>query len=156
FNNVASSATSPVSVALQDNPGAGTLGGTTTVSASGGTASFNDLSVDRAGVGYTLTASAPSLALPRMGLSIEGVTGGEIAVLGYSWGETITPPPSGGGGGTSRPTLNDFQFTVDTSTADVGFLTSTAAGRAYPSLTLHVRNAAGQEYLTYELSDVLF
>ena len=51
--------TANVSVALGSNPVAGTLGGTRTVAAVAGVASFGDLTIDRAGSGYTLTASAP-------------------------------------------------------------------------------------------------
>src|SRR5262249_18563879 len=54
--------TDQVTVALGNNPGGGTLGGTTTVTVSGGVATFADLSVSQAGTGYTLTASAPGLA----------------------------------------------------------------------------------------------
>lgn len=41
--------------------GGGTLGGTTTQSADLGCATFNDLTVDTAAAGYTLTASAPTV-----------------------------------------------------------------------------------------------
>src|SRR5437870_1511832 len=51
-----------VTVALGNNPGGGTLGGTTAVAAVNGVATFFDLSLDRTGTGYTLTASASGLA----------------------------------------------------------------------------------------------
>lgn len=47
-----------VPVALGANPAGGTLGGTTTVTAVNGVATFSGLSIDRAGAGYTLVASA--------------------------------------------------------------------------------------------------
>jgi alpha-tubulin suppressor-like RCC1 family protein len=53
-----SSASMNVTVALGNNPDGGNLSGTTTVPATGGVAIFSDLSLDKAGVGYTLTASA--------------------------------------------------------------------------------------------------
>jgi hypothetical protein len=43
------------------NPGGGSLSGTTTEPASGGAASFSDLSIDRPGIGYRLTASSPGI-----------------------------------------------------------------------------------------------
>ncbi len=43
------------------NPGGGTLAGTLTVTASGGVATFHDISIDKAGTGYTLVASAMDL-----------------------------------------------------------------------------------------------
>src|SRR6185295_1065761 len=48
-------------MAIGTNPGGGTLSGTTTVAASGGVASFSTLSINKAGPGYTLTASAAGL-----------------------------------------------------------------------------------------------
>jgi adhesin/invasin len=51
----------PVTIALDANPGGGTLSGTLTVNASFGRATFNDLSINRTGSGYTLVASASGL-----------------------------------------------------------------------------------------------
>jgi hypothetical protein len=60
FGNLTSS-TASVTVVLGPNPGSGTLSGTTTVTASGGVASFGDLSINQAGTGYTLAASSSGL-----------------------------------------------------------------------------------------------
>jgi hypothetical protein len=54
--------TAPVTVAIGSNPGSGTLSGTLTVNASGGIASFSDLSINQPGDGYTLTATSPGFA----------------------------------------------------------------------------------------------
>lgn len=52
----------PVTVAIDVNPAGGTLAGTTTVlTDAAGAASFPGLSIDRAGVGYTLSATSPGL-----------------------------------------------------------------------------------------------
>ena len=56
------SANTPIQVALGDNPGAAGLSGTVTLSAVNGVATFPDLSLDRPGTGYTLTANAPHLS----------------------------------------------------------------------------------------------
>jgi hypothetical protein len=53
--------TGPVTVALDSNPGAASLGGTTQVNAVDGVATFGDLSIDKAGSGYTLQASASGI-----------------------------------------------------------------------------------------------
>jgi len=53
--------TGPVTVALIDGTAGAVLGGTRTVSASGGIARFGDLRVDRPGSGYHLRASTSSL-----------------------------------------------------------------------------------------------
>ncbi|MEE8116543.1 MAG: hypothetical protein V3T28_05475, partial [Gemmatimonadales bacterium] len=69
--------TTVVALAIGSNPANGTLSGTTTATAAQGMASFSDLSIDSAGTGYTLTASA------------EGLTGAESD----SFDVTVTPPP---------------------------------------------------------------
>jgi hypothetical protein len=50
-----------ITVALGNNAGNGTLEGSLQVAAVDGVASFNDLTIDAAGVGYTLTAEAANL-----------------------------------------------------------------------------------------------
>ena len=49
--------TAPVTVALQQNPAGGTLSGTLTRNAVAGVATFNNLSVNTVGTGYTLSAT---------------------------------------------------------------------------------------------------
>lgn len=53
--------TAAVTVAIGSNPGSGSLAGTATVYARGGVASFSNLSIDKPGIGYTLTASSPGI-----------------------------------------------------------------------------------------------
>ena len=59
--NLVTSSTASIILAIGTNPGGGTLTGTTTVSASSGVATFNNLSIDKVGTGYTLTASSTGL-----------------------------------------------------------------------------------------------
>ncbi len=59
--NLATSSTAAVTVTIGANPGSGSLSGTTTVDASGGVATFGNLSIDRSGLGYTLTMSSPGI-----------------------------------------------------------------------------------------------
>ena len=59
--STAADATDAVTVAIETNAGGGTLSGTTTVNAVGGTASFADLSIDQSGPGYTLVATSGTL-----------------------------------------------------------------------------------------------
>lgn len=49
--------TGPVTMTIRDNPGGGTLSGTLTVNAAAGIATFSNLSIDKAGTGYTIQAS---------------------------------------------------------------------------------------------------
>jgi hypothetical protein len=59
--NRVTSATTSITVAILDNPGGGTLSGTKTVSAVAGMATFSGLSIDKAGTGYDLAATATGL-----------------------------------------------------------------------------------------------
>ncbi len=56
------SSTASITIALDTNPTSGLLGGTTTVSAIGGIATFSTLTVSLAGTGYTLEATSSDLA----------------------------------------------------------------------------------------------
>jgi hypothetical protein len=59
--NTVTSATAQVTLAIGANPGSGTLSGTTMVSAVNGVAVFSNLSIDKTGDGYTLTAASAGL-----------------------------------------------------------------------------------------------
>jgi hypothetical protein len=52
----------PVTIALEPNPAGGKLSGTTTVNAVNGMATFSNLSIDKAGLGYVLLATSPEIA----------------------------------------------------------------------------------------------
>src|SRR5207247_1828400 len=61
WGNVVTGYTGLITVALGANPGGGTLAGTTSVNAVSGVATFSTLSINNAGTGYTLVASASGL-----------------------------------------------------------------------------------------------
>ena len=61
LGNLVPSFAGNVTVALGANPGTSTLGGTPTKAASGGVATFSDLTLNHVGNGYTLTAAAGGL-----------------------------------------------------------------------------------------------
>src|SRR5205807_1562773 len=61
FGNVDPNFARSVSVLLAGNPGGGPLGGTLTASASSGVATFSNLTLNKAGSGYALQASASNL-----------------------------------------------------------------------------------------------
>ena len=67
-----------VSLAISANPAGGTLSGTATVAAVGGVATFSNLSINNAGTGYTLAASASGLT---------SATSGAFNIT------TVAPPP---------------------------------------------------------------
>jgi hypothetical protein len=59
--NTVTTATTSITLAIGTNPASGTLAGTTTVAAVSGVATFANVSINNAGTGYTLTASATAL-----------------------------------------------------------------------------------------------
>src|SRR5207249_4248148 len=61
-NNTATGFTGNVTLAIGTNPSGGALSGTATHAASGGVATFAGLSIDKAGTGYTLTATGAGSA----------------------------------------------------------------------------------------------
>jgi len=61
FGNVDPKFDGSVAIALLNNPGGATLGGTLTVSAQGGVANFSGLTLDKFGIGYTLQISSNGL-----------------------------------------------------------------------------------------------
>jgi len=63
LGNLVTGSTASITIAIGVNPGSGTLSGTTTAAASGGTATFNNLSINRTGTGYTLTATSAGLTM---------------------------------------------------------------------------------------------
>jgi hypothetical protein len=107
-NNVVTTATDAVTLILSENPGAATLGGTTTVNAVNGVATFTNVSLNRAAPGYTLrvlgsglvgatstafnvTAAATTTAITS-DLPDPSVTGQAVTVV---YGVTVTAPGSG-------------------------------------------------------------
>ncbi len=96
--NRVTSATTSVSLAIASNPGSGSLTGTNPVTAAGGIASFSNLSIDRAGIGYTLTASATGLAAATS--TSFNVTIGSAAKLDF-----VVHPSNTGGGATIAPAV---------------------------------------------------
>ena len=77
-----------VTVVLATNPGGSTLGGTTPVAAANGVATFFDLSLNKTGTGYTLTARAPGFA-PVTSTAFD-ITPGAARQLAF----TVEPAPS--------------------------------------------------------------
>jgi hypothetical protein len=84
LGNAVTSSTAAVTIGIGVNPGSGVLSGTTTKSASGGIVNFNDLNINQAGLGYTLTAFSPGLM---------GTTSGAFNVTGGS-GVSLTATPN--------------------------------------------------------------
>ena len=58
FGNTVTATNEAIDIQIGTNPSGGVLSGTTTVTAVQGIAAFTDLSIDKAGIGYTLEASS--------------------------------------------------------------------------------------------------
>jgi hypothetical protein len=87
-----------VTIAIGTNPGAGALSGTTPRSATGGTATFTDLSINKPGTGYTLTATATGLTGATS--ATFNITVGPLAQLVFS-----TQPSNAAAGATIAPAV---------------------------------------------------
>ena len=80
FNgNLVPSYSGTVTLSLGSSPPGGTLGGITTAGVAGGIAMFAGLTLDQAGIGYTVVASAPSIS-PATSVSFD-ITAGTAARL---------------------------------------------------------------------------
>lgn len=100
FGNLTGAAVD-LTIGFSVNPGSATLSGTTTVTSSAGTATFNDLSIDNAGDGYRLTASGTDLVSEAslsfdVDLEFTSISAGELNTCGltthgsaYCWGENL-------------------------------------------------------------------
>ena len=87
LGNVATGFTGTVTLALANNPGNSTLGGTLTVTASQGVATFTGLTLNKAGSGYTLQATSSGLSNATTNpFSVTAGLAAELAIL--------TQPPS--------------------------------------------------------------
>jgi len=112
--NLVSSFNGPVTISLANNPGAATLGGTLTVTASNGVATFSDLSLNKAASGYSLQVSASGIG--------GGVTGA-IAVTPATATQVVIsqqPPASvtAGSGFGLKAAIEDAYGNVETSATD--------------------------------------
>ncbi|HET7250881.1 MAG TPA: hypothetical protein VFI79_13610 [Gemmatimonadales bacterium] len=90
-NQTVTSFTGGVTIAIGTNPGGGSLTGTTTVSAASGVATFSGLSIDKSGIGYTLTTTSAGLQSASCGPF--DVTGGTASQLAF----TVQPTNVGAG-----------------------------------------------------------
>lgn len=115
--NLSTSSSSPVTVVLAANPGAGALSGSTTVGAVDGVASFSNLSISQPGTGYMLEATSPAAT------SATSTPFNETSA-----GTTCSPGQAGCGVSASTPTStlnltapagagNTLSITVDPGTA---------------------------------------
>ena len=138
--------TGSVSIGLATNPGGGTLGGTTTVSAVSGAATFSGLTISAPGVGYSLGASSGTL------------TGATSAAFNVSGGVAASISVASGGGQSgainsalAQPVVIQVVDAGSNPVAGttVNFAVVTGGGSVSP--TSGVSNALGQVQTTWTL-----
>ena len=134
-----------VVMAIGTNPSSGTLSGTTTVAAVSGTATFSTLQIDKAGVGYTL--SATSGVLTSSTSNTFNITAGAAAKLAV-----ITQPTNTVSATAISPSvvvqIQDAAGNLTTSTASVVMTIGTNPGSGSLSGTTTVPAVAGSATFT--------
>ena len=132
--------TANVTIAIGTNPGGGTLAGTTTVAAVGGVATFSNLSIDKVGTGYTLTATSTGLTSKTS--STFNITVGTAAKLTF-----LQQPTSATAGVSVSPSvtvrIEDASGNLTTSTASVTVAIGTNPGGGTLSGTKTVAAVSG-------------
>jgi hypothetical protein len=89
LNNVQQSFSGNVTVSLGANPGGGSLGGTTTVAAVNGVATFKNLSLRKAAAGYTLAAASGALTPDTSAaFTVTAAAAASVAISGGSGQQT--------------------------------------------------------------------
>jgi MYXO-CTERM domain-containing protein len=140
FGNRVPTFTGNVSIALQANPGGGTLGGTTTVAAVSGVVSFSNLTIDRAATGYTLRATSTGLTMVDT-VAFDVISGSASAIA-----FTVQPTDSVAGVAFSPAvvvTVRDTQGNTDPTFAGNITLSITNPGAASLAGTISVLVANG-------------
>ena len=123
-NNLVTSSTATIVIALSANPGSGTLSGTKTVDAVAGVATFNDLNIDKPGTGYRLSASSSPLTGATS--SLFNIIVGAAAKLAFTVQPSATQTYPTVISPAVRVTVQDIAGnTVTTSTASIGIAIGT-------------------------------
>ncbi len=131
YNNLVNS-TASISIALDNNPTSGSLGGTTTVNAVGGIATFNTLTVSLVGMGYTLEATSTGFTATPASNSFN-ITARPITVTAvantktYDATTSATAVPTITSGSLAGSDTPDFIETYSTANVGTG-LTLTPSG----------------------------
>src|SRR5579872_1293376 len=127
--NVVTTATNQVTIAIGTNPGSGALSGTATATATAGVATFSNLTINNAGTGYTLAASASGLT---------GATSNAFNVVGAAAKLAFTVQPTSVGAGVA---ITSVAVSVEDS-----------SGNVVPSATNQITIAIGTNPATGTLS----
>ncbi len=126
--NTVTTATTSITVAIGTNPASGTLTGTTTVAAVNGVATFSTLSLNPAGTGYTLTASATGLTGATSSAFAVGAAGGSVSITFCSALAPIWLAAQDGNGAWTRVLPNSgtttYEFSLSSGKGGLAFVES--------------------------------
>ena len=111
------SSSQQITLAVETNPGSGTLSGTVTINATGGEATFGNISINKSGSGYTLSASAPGTSITNVSSSAFNVTPAVASKLGFVVQPTNVPVTSTIAPAVQVAVQDQFGNTVTTGTA---------------------------------------
>ena len=141
--NTITTSSAVVSISINNNPSSGTLSGMQTVNAVNGVATFKYLSIDKAGTGYTLTASSSGLTgAASTSFNIGARTTGQLSIETLANGSgTVVPAQSfiAGNGGTvtayaiERDASNNFVANVSATWSLTNITSGVASGDLVPS-----------------------
>jgi hypothetical protein len=142
FGNTVTGSTATITLSLSANPGSSTLGGTLTVNAVDGVATFPDLTLNRAANNYRFAAASPGLSNTTSALF--NVTAGAAVRLAF----TTQPPANVTAGATfstaARVTVQDtFGNTVTTPAVQVSVAIGNNPAGATLGGTTTVTTASG-------------
>jgi hypothetical protein len=151
--NMDSSFNGTVAVALTNNPGGATLGGTLSVTAINGVATFSGLTLNKLGVGYTLTVSSSSLSaattnpfnvtLPQLVVTAQPPTS---VLAGSGFGLTVTAEDSSGNVDTSFNDTVTVALTNNPGGATLGGTPSVTAQNGVATFSGLTLNEPGTGY----------
>ncbi len=127
--NLVTSSSASITIAIGNNPGGSTLGGTVTVNAVNGVATFNNLTLDKVGTGYTLTAA--SAGLTGATSNAFNITPGAATKLVF----TAQPPASSQSGAAFGATVTVQDAAGNTVTGSSASISLTLSGGT-PGATL--------------------
>ena len=142
--NIATTSSGPVTLAIATNPGSGTLScGTNPLSASAGVATFS-CSINKSGVGYTLTASATgTTSATTSALNITAGAGTKLVISSNAFSATAGTSPTSAFTTTlednyGNPTTSTSAITVGLSSSSTGTyeFATTSGGSTVTSVTL--------------------
>ena len=143
YGNLVTNATNPITMALATNPGGSILGGTVTVNAVNGVATFSTLWLNKVGTGYTLSAWAIGLTFATS--TAFNITPAAPAQLAFA----AQPSNTVAGAIINNPTgvtvqvLDAFGNLVPTATNSITLAPATNPGNGKLSGTLTVKAVNG-------------